>query len=80
MNCEIQLYLAMWKPVAGGNSSNIRYDFITARSLRGQVVLPVPTADPAECEHQLEPVFMYLYDAVRTSGIECYGELERMLQ
>jgi hypothetical protein len=67
MNSEIPLYLTMWKQVAGGNTLNIRYDFITDRrqagsrsclldrSLRGQVVLPVPVADPAaECEHQTQ--------------------------
>jgi hypothetical protein len=77
MNSEIQLYLTTWKQVAGGNTLNIRYDFITDRRqagrqagvracwiacclLRGQVVLPVPIADPAayrgrvaECEHQI---------------------------
>jgi hypothetical protein len=40
MNSEIQVYLTMWKQVAG-NTLNIRYDFITDRR---QSFLPVAAA------------------------------------
>jgi hypothetical protein len=39
MNSEIQVYLTMWKEVAG-NTLNIRYNFITDRRIAGSSFLP----------------------------------------